>query len=150
MQVVSQVTPDRVLDFFAVQYLFARQPLCPSADLRTRIYPAAGEELEADQEIRLVGRNAIRVVPEGDGVLVFHHVTNSRIFHGNGEPEQLEFDTCFTSGLEHLLLVYPKYTRISDLPAEEDDDRVTLANSLYQAGLLMVKNVPQRKTSLRK
>eukprot|EP00057_Strongylocentrotus_purpuratus_P030723 XP_782527.3 PREDICTED: bifunctional lysine-specific demethylase and histidyl-hydroxylase NO66 isoform X1 [Strongylocentrotus purpuratus] len=101
-------------------------------------------QLGEDDQIRLLRRNILRLVPEEDKVLVYHSLENSRVFKEK-ELQYFEIPPELAPAVEHLLHSYPDYVPVSNLADQlqpvndEIADPEDLAQTLYEKGLLMTK-----------
>lgn len=60
---------------------------------------------------------------------VYHSMENSLEYHGE-EIQCIEIPLHFAPAVEHLILSYPKFTPICDLPLDEDTDKVCILSFL--------------------
>ncbi|CAN7999670.1 unnamed protein product [Ixodes hexagonus] len=98
------------------------------------------QELEPDTAVRLVRRNAVRLVVEEDSVRLYHSLDNSRVYQER-EPQWVELDAERAPAVEALLHAYPGYLRIQDLPLKGPTECVELASLLYDRGLLITREL---------
>lgn len=94
--------------------------------------------LDAEATIRLVRANILRLVTEGEDVLVYHSVDNSREYHGE-EPQCFEISCDYAPAVEMLVHAYPDYVAVKELPLDDVQDRVIVANVLYERGIVLTK-----------
>jgi hypothetical protein len=98
----------------------------------------SSRELTLASEVRLVRPGVARLVLGEDGVLVLHHALyNARGFQETELPA-MEFDSADGPALEQLLSGHV-FVKISALKCEKDDDRLSIAMSLFMEGLLVVR-----------
>jgi lysine-specific demethylase/histidyl-hydroxylase NO66 len=92
-----------------------------------------------DSRVRIVREGAARIMLQDGLVVLYHMGHNSRVHFANELPA-LEFDPADGPALETLLNTYPEYVKVGVLPLPELEDRIELADSLFQEGLLMVED----------
>lgn len=102
--------------------------------------------LDADKSIRLIRANVLRLVSEDSEVLVYHSMDNSREYHSL-EPQYFEINYEFGPAIEMLVHAYPEFVAIDELPLENLEDRIILANLLYERGLLLTQQCDEPKQS---
>ena len=49
----------------------------------------------------------------------------------------MEFELDFAPAIELLLTAYPAYTRIGDLPVDDDEEKLAIVLALYREGILV-------------
>uniref|UniRef100_A0A0V0J1Q0 Bifunctional lysine-specific demethylase and histidyl-hydroxylase n=1 Tax=Schistocephalus solidus TaxID=70667 RepID=A0A0V0J1Q0_SCHSO len=102
---------------------------------------AFGVELEPDTRIRLVRRSAVHLparLPKGTPTFrVYHCLSNSRDCRRLHPPFFLELPKENYDMVHHVVYSYPEFVTIDELPGESIDDRILLANKLYDAGLVI-------------
>lgn len=96
------------------------------------------QELEPDTAVRLVRRNAVRLVVEEDSVRLYHSLDNSRVYQER-DPQWVELDAERAPAVEALLHAYPGYLRIQELPLQGPTECMELASLLYDRGLLLTR-----------
>ncbi|XP_075059814.1 ribosomal oxygenase 1 [Mixophyes fleayi] len=94
--------------------------------------------LEKDSKIRFLRGGIARLCSEGDSCLLYYSTDNSRIYH-KGEPKCLDINAEHVDAVEYLLQSYPTYVTIESLPCDELDDKLAVANMLFEKGLLTTK-----------
>ncbi len=90
-------------------------------------------------KLRLLRPGIARAIVEDGMVVVYHCMDNSRELHG-ASVNPLEYDLDDGPCIEELLLSYPHGVTVADLthPSEELDDKVSVAQSLYKEGILLI------------
>lgn len=132
---------------------FARHrlpPYIPRADPALQ----SPEGVTDQTEVRLICHTAARLVIEGTLACIYSPVNNKRADHAilkqveqedieeSLEEEKnlcLEFSMEYAPSLELLILNYPKYLKISTLPVESEEDKITIATELLRYGILVKK-----------
>lgn len=93
-------------------------------------------ELDLDTKVRLLRKNAVRVVMEEDCVRMYHSMENTRVYK-EVQPQYVEICFDLMPAVEALLDAHPQYLAIQDFPLKTDDDKLNLAGLLYDKGLLV-------------
>ena len=60
---------------------------------------------------------------EEDAIRIYHCVDNSLEYHGH-DPQFLEISDELAPGVEHLIRSYPEFIKVSQLPLEDDKQKV--------------------------
>ena len=126
---------DKGADLFATDVLARRQP--PAATVAAAAasdLPAAALD-SATAQLRLVARNACRVVVMADEVELHHCGGNSKVCLGDPTlPPKISFDIAFAPALVALISAYPKWRKVSELPFPElEDEDVTALQDAQQS-----------------
>ncbi|MFN9979555.1 MAG: hypothetical protein ACK53Y_06570 [bacterium] len=88
--------------------------------------------------IRLVREGIARLTIEEGKAIVYHCMDNSREFHG-APLQPLEFELDDAPALEMILrTVPPHWICVQDLLMDDLEDKVEIAQSLYNEGILSV------------
>ncbi|XP_043494934.1 ribosomal oxygenase 1 [Polistes fuscatus] len=96
--------------------------------------------LEPSTKIRLIRSHCIRLVPEKDGLFkIYYSCDNFKEYHGN-ELQYLEIDELFIPGIKELILKYPEFIKLADLPIEDEDNQYQLAKDLWEKGIIMTES----------
>nr|CAD7452629.1 unnamed protein product [Timema tahoe] len=97
-------------------------------------------EIEPDTKVKLVRAQALRLVTEGDDntVRLYHTLDNSLEYHGE-EPQFLELAVDHAPIIEHLILSYPKFVSVSDLPLDDLAQKLQIVSDLWERGLLLTE-----------
>jgi lysine-specific demethylase/histidyl-hydroxylase NO66 len=89
---------------------------------------------------RLARPGIARLVLEDEKAVVYHCADNARVFHGHA-LSPLEFDMDDGPALEQLITtVEPEWIMINDLLHDSIEDKVAIAGSLYDDGILQILN----------
>uniref|UniRef100_W5NFB5 Bifunctional lysine-specific demethylase and histidyl-hydroxylase n=1 Tax=Lepisosteus oculatus TaxID=7918 RepID=W5NFB5_LEPOC len=89
-------------------------------------------------KIRLLRQGIVRLCSEGEGVILYHTVHNSRVYHKE-EPKSFEIESEQADAVEFLIHSYPKFVTVDSLPCDFLDDRVAIAKLLFEEGLIQTK-----------
>lgn len=93
-------------------------------------------ELTLETNVKLLKANILRLVEEDGASRVYYHTDNSKEYH-EFEPTFMEIEEDDSPVISMLINEYPKFVAISDLPADNDEKKLTIANNLWDVGLLM-------------
>lgn len=97
-----------------------------------------GAQLTTETQVHMLQDGIARLVGEGDRLLLYYTVENSRVYHLE-EPKCLEIHPQQADAMELLLRSYPEFVRVGDLPCDSVEDQLSLATTLYDKGLLLTK-----------
>lgn len=164
LQIVAEHIPyDGAADQMGIKYHHSALPpvLLPQESTHNIVgRPIADVNLL--NNVRLVRANAFRVVLESaesrgkkegdvctdtdcggcennDIIAVYFHTENSRLYQEQ-EPQVIEFAPEAGPGLEFLLDSYEQgWVGVKHIPVETPEEKVDIANALYERGLLVVK-----------
>ncbi|KAL7463862.1 hypothetical protein ACHAXS_004213 [Conticribra weissflogii] len=95
---------------------------------------------------RLVRPNIARLVIEDSKVVLYHCLDNSRVYHGT-PLSPMEFEIDDAPALEQLLTtVEPHWIMVKDLIHGDVEDKMEIAQALYDEGILatMLADAPDR------
>ena len=95
---------------------------------------------------RLVRSNIARLVIEDNKAVLYHCLDNSRVYHGT-PLSPLEFEIDDAPALEQLLTtVEPHWIQVKDLIHGDVEDKIEIAQALYDEGILatMLLDTPDR------
>ncbi|KAJ8009306.1 hypothetical protein DPEC_G00087520 [Dallia pectoralis] len=102
-----------------------------------------GGFIKSQTRIRLIRSGIARLCSVEDAVLLYYTTDNSRVYHKN-EPKSFEIKPEHTDATEFLIHAYPKFVTVSSLPCESAEDKVTLAELLFERGLIHTAEPLQR------
>ena len=89
---------------------------------------------------RLVRPGIARLVLEDDKAVVYHCMDNSRVYHGKA-LSPMEFESDDGPALEQLITtVEPSWIRVNELFHDTIEDKIAIAQSLFDEGILCVQN----------
>uniref|UniRef100_A0A4W5PPY2 Bifunctional lysine-specific demethylase and histidyl-hydroxylase n=1 Tax=Hucho hucho TaxID=62062 RepID=A0A4W5PPY2_9TELE len=84
-----------------------------------------------------------RLCSDGEAVWLYYTADNSRVYHKE-EPKSVEIKAEQTDGMEFLIHAYPKFVTVGSLPCESAEDKVSLAELLFEKGLIHTAEPLQR------
>lgn len=98
-------------------------------------------QLEPDTLCRLVRPGLARLVLEQSMAVVYHCADNSVVYHDR-ELSPLEFELDDAPALEQLLTtVHPYWISVDDLIHDSVEDKVSVAQALYDEGILAIRSL---------
>ncbi|XP_014289629.1 ribosomal oxygenase 1 [Halyomorpha halys] len=101
--------------------------------------------ITVDTKVRWTRAFCYRIVEEEvcaeDGTFekqlrIYHSLENSKEYHAE-EPQYLIVDFSLLPSLRHLTLAYPNFTKLTDLPHDDEDVKILFVSDLWDRGLLM-------------
>uniref|UniRef100_A0AAY4DNW0 Bifunctional lysine-specific demethylase and histidyl-hydroxylase n=1 Tax=Denticeps clupeoides TaxID=299321 RepID=A0AAY4DNW0_9TELE len=101
-------------------------------------------QIRAQTRIRFIRGGIARLCSNGEDVLLCHTIENSRVYHKE-EPKSLEIKSEYTDAVEFLIHSYPKFVTVASLPCDTAEDKVLLAEMLYEQGLIHTSEPLQPK-----
>ena len=135
---------DAACDQMGKRFLSDRLP--PALNVKELAGTSQDADAEEDKDIvpgtlcRLARPGIARLVLEDDKAVVYHCMENSRVFHGK-PLSPMEFETDDGAALEQLVTtVEPNWIRVNDLFHDTIEDKVAIAQSLFDEGILAVQN----------
>jgi len=97
-------------------------------------------EIHPDSSVKLLRAGLVRLVMEESAVRIYHSLENSREFHQE-EAQFIEISPMLAPAVEYLLHTYPHFVTIDHLPLESLEEKMEIANILYDKGLIMTEVV---------
>lgn len=145
----SETNLDNAVDQMAIRYQHDALPpkLTPDEELRSvyrskAIVTSNGAVdipfIEVDTKIRLIRANILRLVRHGDEIRVYYSSENSKEYHGF-EENFLEIEPSDAPAVEVLIKAYPTFITPDQLQLEDDDRNLTVAQDLWEKGILMTE-----------
>lgn len=97
-------------------------------------------KFKSSTKIRLIRAHCIRLVQEEDNLFkIYYSCDNSKEYHGN-ILQYLEIDELFVPSIKELILKYPKFIKLADLPIDDEDNRDQMAKDLWEKGIIMTES----------
>ncbi|XP_066532221.1 ribosomal oxygenase 1 [Hoplias malabaricus] len=146
-KLVSYAPVDAAVDQKAREFLHDCLPPVLSADEKSSsVYgaPARWEDGEAvglaahiksQTKIRLIRAGVARLCSDGEAVRLYYTTENSRVYHKE-EPKSIEIKVECTDAVEFLIHSYPKFITVTSLPCESAEDKIALAELLFEKGII--------------
>jgi len=135
---------DVACDQLAKRFMSDRQPF--TLTLEEKAQTCKSDDKSKQQDIlpntlcRLVRPGVARLILEEEKAVVYHCGDNSREYRGN-PLRPLEFEMDDGPAIEQLLTtVEPHWIFVNDLYHDTIEDKVAIAQSLYDEGILAIKN----------
>ena len=98
---------------------------------------------------RLARPGVARLVLEDDKAILYHCVDNSRVYHGN-PLSPMEFEMDDAPALEMLLATEePRWIMVQDLIHDDIEDKMAIAQALYDEGVLAIMQTEKPDRSVR-
>jgi lysine-specific demethylase/histidyl-hydroxylase NO66 len=132
---------DASCDELAKRYISERQPPALTANEALSTSGGSGADIAITPmtQCRLVRPGVGRLVLEDDNAVVYHCADNSREYLGN-PVSPLTFEMDDGPALEQLLTtVEPNWILVNDLFHDTIEDKIAIAQALYDEGILSIK-----------
>lgn len=94
-----------------------------------------GSPITAQSKVRLLRAGCARLCSDGDVVSLYYTIDNSRVYHKD-ELKSLEVKPEHTDAIEFLIHSYPKFVTVGGLPCDSVDDKIALADLLFERGII--------------
>lgn len=132
---------DAACDQIGKRFLSDRLPpsLTPAeAALTSEHRKENGGKIWPNTMVRLVRPGIARLVLEDDKAVLYQCMDNSRVYHGN-PLSPLEFEMDDAPAIEAILTtVEPHWIMVKDLIHDDIEDKMEIAQSLYDEGILAI------------
>lgn len=132
---------DAACDQLAVRHMSERQPpsLTPKELMNTVKAPdGESKSIMPNTMCRIVRPGIARIVVEEGKAILYHCLDNSREFQGN-PLSPMEFEMDDGPALEQLLTTTePHWILVNDLYHDSIEDKVAVAQALYDEGILAI------------
>ena len=94
-------------------------------------------------QVRLIRANCVRLVEDTDkSHKLYYNVDNTREYHEIGEiPNFLEIDEETLPCVQALIQAYPNFVPIEELPIEDLEQKMKIAQDMWEKKLLMTEEV---------
>ncbi|XP_076246634.1 bifunctional lysine-specific demethylase and histidyl-hydroxylase NO66 [Calliopsis andreniformis] len=96
-------------------------------------------EIEPDTRIRLVRSHCARLIKEDHTFKLYYSTENSKEYH-EYEPQYLEVNEEFIPAIREIILRYPEFIRVEDLPIDGEDNKIQIVKDLWEKCLLVTDN----------
>lgn len=94
-----------------------------------------GARITTESRIRLLRAGCARLCSDGEDVHLYHTTDNSRVYHKE-ELKSLEIPAQNLDAVEFLIHAYPKFVSVGSLPCDSPDDKIGLAELLFEKGIV--------------
>merc|ERR1712150_45338 len=98
-------------------------------------------EMEPDTTVRLIRGNCVRLVEDIDhSYKLYFNGDNTREYHEIGDnPNFLEMDEKTVPCIQALIQAYPNYLSIEELPIDDLEQKMKIAQDMWEKRLLMTE-----------
>ncbi|XP_030628508.1 ribosomal oxygenase 1 [Chanos chanos] len=146
-KLIDHAPVDAAVDQKAREFLHdCLPPMLTEAEKQSSVYGAParwddGEALDVavhikgHTKIRLIRAGIARLCSDGEAVFLYYTSENSRVYHKE-EPKSIEIKAEYTDAMEFLIHSYPKFVPVNSLPCESPEDKVSLAEMLFERGVI--------------
>jgi len=93
-------------------------------------------EIGPDVEVKLVRRNACRLLLEEGTLRLYFNLQNSMEYHGE-EPAYVDLPDKAGPAVEYLFAKYPEFVSIEDIPLDEQELKIQVCADLWEKGILL-------------
>ncbi|XP_034017483.1 ribosomal oxygenase 1 isoform X2 [Thalassophryne amazonica] len=94
-----------------------------------------GPQLSGQTRVRIVRAGCARLCSEEEGVWLYYTTDNSRVYHKE-ELKSFEIKQEHTDAMEFLIHSYPKFVTVGSFPCDSAEDRISLAEMLFERGII--------------
>ena len=130
---------DAACDQLAKRYMSDRQPFVLTEEERGKTCAMEEKDILPNTLCRLVRPGIARLLIEDEKAVVYHCGDNSREYHGK-PLSPLEYEMDDGPAIEQLLTtIEPHWIFVNDLFHDSIEDKIAIAQSLYDEGILAVK-----------
>ncbi|XP_070705504.1 ribosomal oxygenase 1 [Pempheris klunzingeri] len=95
----------------------------------------AGAHISAQTKVRVLRAGCARLCSDGEAVHLYYTTDNSRVYHKE-ELKSFEIKPEHTDAMEFLIHSYPKFVTVGSFPCDSAEDRITLAEQLFERGII--------------
>ncbi|XP_024146318.1 ribosomal oxygenase 1 isoform X2 [Oryzias melastigma] len=96
---------------------------------------AMAPHITTQTQIKLLRAGCARLCSDGDAVHLYYTTDNSRVYHKE-EPKSCEVQAEHTDAVEFLIHSYPSFVTVGSLPCDSTQDRIALAELLFEKGII--------------
>ena len=159
-KLINYVNVDLAVDHFSKSFIHSSLPPVLTAQEKALSIVEGGEswadgqikdgiQIELDTEIKLVRYGCCRLVVEDEeAVRLYHTLENSKIYQEK-DAQYVEIPSDLSIGVEFVINSYPNLCRVREIPLDSLDDRLEVANLLFDKGLIVVgENSLKNETDL--
>ncbi|XP_035534630.1 ribosomal oxygenase 1 [Morone saxatilis] len=95
----------------------------------------AGAHITTQTRVRVLRAGCARLCSDGEAVHLYYTTDNSRVYHKE-ELKSFEIKEEHTDAIEFLIHSYPKFVTVGSFPCDSAEDRIALAELLFQRGII--------------
>ncbi|KZC11548.1 Lysine-specific demethylase NO66 [Dufourea novaeangliae] len=96
-------------------------------------------EIQSDTRIRLLRSHCIRLTNEDDTFRIYYSSENSKDYH-EYELQFLEVSEQFVPAIKEIILRYPEYMSVEDLPIDGEDNKIQIVKDLWEKCLVVTES----------
>lgn len=140
---------DAACDQIGKRFLSDRlPPALTAAETENTSEGQSGAKIWPNTLVRLVRPGIARMALEDGKAVLYHCVDNSRVYQGN-PLSPMEFELDDAPALETLLsTVEPYWIQVQDLSHDDIEDKMEIAQSLFDEGILSIFQTDKPDTSV--
>lgn len=94
-----------------------------------------GVHITTQTQVRILRAGCARLCSDGDNVHLCYTTNNSRVYHKE-ELKSFEIKPELTDAVEFLIHSYPDFVKVESLPCDSVQDRIALAELLFENGII--------------
>ncbi|XP_044025410.1 ribosomal oxygenase 1 [Siniperca chuatsi] len=94
-----------------------------------------GVHITTQTRVRVLRAGCARLCSDGEAVHLYYTTDNSRVYHKE-ELKSFEIKAEYTDAIEFLIHSYPKFVTVGSFPCDSAEDRITLAELLFERGII--------------
>ncbi|XP_038582608.1 ribosomal oxygenase 1 [Micropterus salmoides] len=94
-----------------------------------------GAHITTQTRVRVLRAGCARLCSDGEAVHLYYTTDNSRVYHKE-ELKSFEVKAEYTDAIEFLIHSYPKFVTVGSFPCDSAEDRITLAELLFERGII--------------
>jgi len=148
-KLINYVNVDLAVDHFSKNFIHsALPPVLTDQEKKLSIIEGGetweankikdGIEIDLNSEIKLVRYGCCRLVVEDEeSVRLYHTLENSRIYQEK-MALWVEIPSDLSIGVEYVINSYPNLCSVRNIPLDDPNDRLEVANLLFDKGLVLV------------
>ena len=136
---------DAACDQMGKRFISDRLPPALTANEQAATSQAAEQQIKLmpNHLCRLVRPGIARLVLENNMAVLYHCVDNSMVYHGH-PVSPMEFELDDAPAIEQLLTcTEPHWVAVNDLIHDSIEDKVGVAQALYDEGILAIRSMEQ-------
>ncbi|XP_011505561.1 PREDICTED: bifunctional lysine-specific demethylase and histidyl-hydroxylase NO66 [Ceratosolen solmsi marchali] len=93
-------------------------------------------EIDLDTSIRLSRNHSVRLIEENGVYQLYYSSENSKTYH-EYELQFFEINLEFVPAIKELIVQFPKYIRVEDLPIGDLDKKIQLVRDLWEKAIVI-------------
>ncbi|KAL6442849.1 hypothetical protein ACFW04_002719 [Cataglyphis niger] len=93
-------------------------------------------DITLETRIRLLRMHCIRLIEEDGSYRIYYSTENSKEYQ-EYELQYLEIDAEFVPGIQKIIIAYPNFICVKELPIENDDVKIQIVRDLWERNLVI-------------